>query len=182
MYWMNKSKIVFRNIFWDSKNYIKFSDLKPPLVFSCIQYYNSSEKVGFGILEKVLIKIKNVKSQKKAGFCAIFRIFQILIAFRTLISDKSHHDQYFWDLQYTSGIRNQWTLRRFQILVLSCIAYDATTFSIAKLSKIPCSDIRYVRVKVTLTVKPIYSLIFLYVVCFQKIYLTAFFFSFHLLK
>ena len=102
--------------------------------------------------------------RKKLGSVHFFRIFQIMIAFRTLISDRLHHDQYFWDLQYTSGIRNQWTLRRFQILVLSCIAYDATTFSIAKLSKIPCSDIRYVRVKVTLTVKPIYSLIFLWIV------------------
>ena len=111
--------------------------------------------------------------RKKLGSVHFFRIFQIMIAFRTLISDRLHHDQYFWDLQYTSGIRNQWTLRRFQILVLSCIAYDATTFSIGKLSKIPCSDIRYVRVKVTLTVKPIYSLIFV-IHCFQKTYLTSF--------
>ena len=32
------------------------------LVFSCIQYYNTLEKVGFGILEKILIMIKNVNS------------------------------------------------------------------------------------------------------------------------
>ena len=31
MYWVNKFKTAFRNIFWDSKNYLKFSDLKPPL-------------------------------------------------------------------------------------------------------------------------------------------------------
>ena len=49
---------------------------------------------------------------------------------------------------------------------LSCIDYDATTFSIAKqASKIPCSDIRYVRVKVTLAMKPIFFNFF--IDCFQ---------------